>query len=241
MSVCRNDTVPDGSVTTRSVTTVLPPLDARLDQTASAPPTVPLPDEEDGRVKRQVGTIALRLTGWKVDGSAPAISKYVAIAAPHTSNWDLLYLLMHAWSHDVGISWLAKESVFRGPTGWLLRRLGGIPVQRGGRPGLVESLRAEFARRDELVVVFPPEATRRRSDHWKSGFYQVALAAQVPIVCIYLDYSERIGGFGPTVDPTGDIEDDMDAIRSFYADKRGKFPDQMSDIRLLDGDPSGAS
>ena len=185
-------------------------------------------------VRRQVGAIALRLTRWNVDGSAPELSRYVAIAAPHTSNWDLFYLLMHAWSHDVGISWLAKGSVFRGPTGSLLRRIGGIPVQRGERTGLVDTLRAEFERRNELVVVFPPEATRQKADHWKSGFYHVAVAAKVPIVCVYLDYAQRVGGFGPTIEPTGDVAVDMETIRSFYDDKRGKYPDQVGEIRLID-------
>jgi len=174
------------------------------------------------------------MTRWGSVGSPPDISKYVVIGAPHTSNWDLLYLLMFAWSHDVRISWLGKESIFVGPVGWVLRRAGGIPVRRERRNGLVASLTTAFAAAEELVVVIPPEGTRGRTDHWKSGFYRVARSAGVPIVCSYLDYGTRVGGFGPTVWPGDDVDADMEVFRTFYADKRGKFDDQVSEIRFRD-------
>jgi 1-acyl-sn-glycerol-3-phosphate acyltransferase len=181
-------------------------------------------------VKRRLGAAGLRLTRWRVDGSPPDLDRYVAIAAPHTSNWDLPYLLLHAWYHGIAISWLAKASLFRGPLGVLLRRLGGIPVRRGERGGTVETLVREFAARDRLVVVIPPEGTRSAADHWKTGFYEVARAAQVPVVCIYLDYERRTGGFGPTVTVTGDVEADLAPMRDFFGGVRGKYPDQASRI-----------
>ena len=189
-------------------------------------------------MKRRLGAIGLRLTRWQVDGRPPDIDRYVAIAAPHTSNWDLPYLLLHAWYHGVAISWLAKESLFRGPMGRMLRGLGGIPVRRGERSGTVETLVREFADRDRLVVVVPPEGTRSAADHWKTGFYEVARAAEVPVVCIYLDYERRVGGFGPTVTISGDVEADLEPIREFFAGVRGKYPDQASRIafRPSDGD-----
>jgi 1-acyl-sn-glycerol-3-phosphate acyltransferase len=183
-------------------------------------------------MKRLIARVVLRLTRWGIDGDPPDEARFVAIAAPHTSNWDLFYLLMHAWYHDVDMSWLAKDSLFVGPLGWLLRALGGIPVARGSRGGMVTTLAAAFDAAERLVVVIPPEGTRSRSDHWKSGFYRVALAARVPIVCVYLDYRTRVGGFGPVIVPTGTVEDDMALIRAFYDDKAGKFPDQKSEIRL---------
>lgn len=190
-------------------------------------------------MKRHVARAVLALTRWRVDGAPPAERRYVVIAAPHTSNWDLLYLLMIAWHHDVSISWLGKESLFPGPVGWVLRKLGGIPVRRDSKSGLVVSLAAEFESADDLVIVIPPEGTRSYADHWKTGFYRVAEAAEVPIVCGYLDYERRVGGFGITVYPSSDIDADMARFREFYADKRGKYPDQASEVRLrprTDGD-----
>jgi 1-acyl-sn-glycerol-3-phosphate acyltransferase len=183
-------------------------------------------------MRRSIARVVLRLTRWGIDGEPPDEPRYVAIAGPHTSNWDLFYLLMHGWYHEVRMSWLAKDSLFVGPFGWLLRALGGIPVSRGTRGGLVATLTAAFAEAERLIVVIPPEGTRSWSDHWKSGFYRVAIAANVPIVCVYLDYGTRVGGFGTVVVPTGDVDADMAVIRAFYADKAGKYPDKKSEIRL---------
>jgi 1-acyl-sn-glycerol-3-phosphate acyltransferase len=91
-----------------------------------------------------------------------------------------------------------------------------------------------FARDPDLVLTVPPEGTRSRAPHWKSGFYQIARAAKVPIVMGFLDYQRRRGGFGPALYPGDDVRRDMDAIRAFYADKRGKYPECFGDVRLED-------
>jgi len=179
-----------------------------------------------------LGRTVLRITRWRAEGSAPNQPKYVLIAAPHTSNWDLLYLLALSFQLGVKVSWLGKDSLFRGPMGFVLRRFGGVPVPRGKRSGMVESLAEEFDRSESLVIVVPPEATRGDTDHWKSGFYRIAVAARVPIVCGFLDYGRRIGGFGQVVWPSGDPNADMAIFRAFYADKQGKFPEQVGEIRL---------
>jgi 1-acyl-sn-glycerol-3-phosphate acyltransferase len=88
-----------------------------------------------------------------------------------------------------------------------------------------------FVRWPDLVLTVPPEATRSRAPFWKSGFYQIALAAKVPIVMGYLDYERRRGGLGPMLIPS-DLRADMDAIRAFYAGKRGKHPEHFGDVRL---------
>ena len=152
-------------------------------------------------IRRSIGRAVLWCTRWRIEGDPPATAKYVLIAAPHTTNWDLLYLLAMSFATGVRISWLGKDTLFRGPVGTVLRGLGGVPVARDQRSGLVSSLAREFAIADRLVVVVPPEGTRGRTDHWRTGFYRVACAADVPIVCSYLDYSRRIGGFGPVIEP----------------------------------------
>jgi 1-acyl-sn-glycerol-3-phosphate acyltransferase len=183
-------------------------------------------------IREFIGRAVLRVTRWRAEGTAPDDPKYVLIAAPHTSNWDLLYLLALSFALGVKVSWLGKDSLFKGPMGFVLRRFGGVPVRRGQRTGMVESLATEFERAQSLVVVIPPEATRGTTDHWKSGFYRVAVAAQVPIVCGYLDYGPRVGGFGRVVWPTGDLDADMAVFRSFYADIQGKYPDNVGEVRF---------
>ena len=154
------------------------------------------------------------------------------IAAPHTSNWDLVYLLALSEVFDVRVSWMGKAAIFRPPFGWLMRRLGGIPVARHQRGNMVAQATHRFATAQDLALVVPAEGTRGAVEHWKSGFYHIARGAEVPIVLGYLDYARRRGGFGPSLVATEDVRKDMDQIREFYADKVGKHPDQFAEPRL---------
>jgi 1-acyl-sn-glycerol-3-phosphate acyltransferase len=133
---------------------------------------------------------------------------------------------------DVRVSWLGKHTLFRAPLGIVMRRVGGIPVVRHKRGQLVAEAARLFAERDELALVVPAEGTRNAAAHWKSGFYHIARSAGVPIVCGYLDYARRRGGFGLTLTPTGDLRADMDRIRAFYADKVGRHPEKFGPVRL---------
>jgi 1-acyl-sn-glycerol-3-phosphate acyltransferase len=171
-------------------------------------------------------------TGWRPEGAPPATPRFVLIAAPHTSNWDLVYLLALAQVYRIRISYMMKHTIFRPPFGWFFRALGGIPIRRHLRENLVKQMVEAFAERDELRLVVPAEATRARVECWKSGFYHIALGARVPIVLGYLDYARKRGGFGPAFVPTGRIGEDMDVIREFYADKSGKYPELFGPIRL---------
>ena len=174
----------------------------------------------------------LKMTGWEAEGARPVERRFVLIAAPHTSNWDLAYLLALAFLLDVKISWMGKSALFRPPLGWLMRRTGGIPVMRDRSRKLVAQMADAFADDVELALVVPAEGTRSYVPHWKSGFYHIARTANVPIVMGYLDYARRRGGFGPAIYPTGDVRQDMDEIREFYADKVALFPDQFGEVRL---------
>ena len=187
-------------------------------------------------MRKLLGTLVLRLFGWNVEGEAPAPDKYVLIAAPHTSNWDFIFLLAFAEHFGVRVSWLGKLEMFRWPFAGLLRRLGGIPVARKASDNLVERLAELFAERDALCLTVPVEGTRGYVDHWKSGFYHIARAAKVPIVMSYLDYPRKNGGFGPAFTPTGDIVHDMDVFRAFYDGKEGKQPKLTGRIRLKEED-----
>jgi 1-acyl-sn-glycerol-3-phosphate acyltransferase len=181
---------------------------------------------------RLIGRVYLRACGWRVAGRPPDCRHAVVVAAPHTSNWDLPYMLAVAYALGVKPSWLGKQELFRWPFGPVLRRLGGVPVDRRARQGMVGAAVARFAEADGLFLVIPPSGTRARADHWKSGFYHVARGARVPIVCAYLDYAERVGGIGPVLMPGDDVRADMDRIRAFYASKRGKYPAQATPVRL---------
>jgi 1-acyl-sn-glycerol-3-phosphate acyltransferase len=197
------------------------------------------PEHGKRRLRRLVARLFLSATGWKPDGEKPAAARYVLIAAPHTTNWDFPYLLAFAEHFDLQISWLGKASLFRAPFGGLMRALGGIPIERTRSENRVAEMARVFSEREELGLVVPAEATRGRTDYWKSGFYYIALTARVPIVMSYLDYTKKLGGIGPAFMPTGDVAGDMDAVRRFYADKQGKYPESFGPVRLRE--EAGAS
>ena len=158
----------------------------------------------------------------------------VLLAAPHTSNWDLPLMLAFAMAFELQVSWMGKVTLFRGPFGRVMRWLGGIPVLRGGRDGQVETMAKRFAEQERLVLLIAPEGTRARAEHWKSGFYRIALRAGVPIVPAYLDYGTRTAGFGPPLVPSGSLRADMDRLRAVYAGKRGLFRGAFGPVRLLE-------
>ena len=182
--------------------------------------------------KRLIGRAYLRAFGWREEGARPEVGTYVLIAAPHTTNWDLPFMLALSYVFDVPIRWAGKHTLFRFPFGSAMRLLGGIPIVRHKRGNRVKQLADLFETHPGLVLSMPAEGTRSRRDHWKSGFYHIACEAEVPIVCGYLDYARKCGGFGLTFSPTGDIAADMDKIRSFYSEIQGKYPENFSDIRL---------
>ena len=171
----------------------------------------------------------LHWRGWDVQGALPPEARRsVFIAAPHTSNWDLPYTLMAAFVLGLRIHWLGKASLFRWPFGGVMRWLGGIAVDRSKPGGLVASA-AETLAADgpALQLVVPPEGTRGRTRHWKTGFWHIAHQANVPIVLAFMDYERKVCGLGPLFTPSGDVEADLVLIKRFYAPIKGRHPEQF--------------
>lgn len=185
-------------------------------------------------MKHILARLYVKLAGWEMEGVRPRSEKVVVIAAPHTSNWDLPYLLAFAVLFDIKISWIGKHTLFRWPMGWLMKRLGGIPVRRDRRENMVEQMARIIRERDQMALIVPTEGTRGYVPYWKSGFYHIARNANVPIVMGFLDYARKRGGFGEEFVPTGDIKADMDRIRAFYEGKVGKYPEHFGPVRLRD-------
>ena len=180
-------------------------------------------------VLRALSLAYLKLAGWKVEGALPdSARKSVLIAAPHTSNWDLPYTLMVGFALRLNLYWMGKASLFGPPFGALMRWLGGIAVDRSKANNLVAASALALREADgPLQLVVPPEGTRGRTRHWKTGFYFIALEAKVPIVLAYMDYERKVSGLGPAFYPSGDLEADMVHIKAFYAPFKGKNPDQF--------------
>ena len=178
---------------------------------------------------RKFSVFFLKAKGWKIEGALPeGASKCVFIAAPHTSNWDLPYTLMVAFALRLNIYWMGKQSIFTFPFGGLMRWLGGIAVNREASSNLVTaSAQALIHAEGPVQLVIPPEGTRSKTRYWKTGFYYIALEANVPILMTYMDYHSKISGIGPMLHPTGDIEKDMEIVKAFYAPFKGKNAEQF--------------
>ena len=199
-------------------------------------PTVAFPQDRPRRLLRAIGALWLKLAGWTVEGELPPVRKAVVIAAPHTSNWDMPFMLAVAFVCGVRPAWLGKRELFRWPFGGLMRWLGGIPVVRGTSGNLVAQVVERFAREESLFLVVPPSGTRSRARHWKSGFYYIARGAGVPLIPSFLDYRRRVGGLGPAFLPSDDVVADMGRLRAFYRDVHARFPERATPVRLEEED-----
>jgi 1-acyl-sn-glycerol-3-phosphate acyltransferase len=164
----------------------------------------------------------LRTAGWHMEGTLPDRPKLILIAAPHSSWWDGVWGLLFRSALGADVSFMAKRELFPGPLGWVLRRLGGMPIERSGAHGVVEQMTARFAERERLWLGITPEGTRKRVTKWKSGFWHIARAAGVPILPVYFDYPTKTVGIGPLHEPSGDLAADVARLRAFYAPWRGK-------------------
>ena len=183
-------------------------------------------------VMRWISLIGLRLTGWKCEGERPEAPKYVLVAAPHTSNWDWVVFMAMVFAYRARLYYMVKDNLFRGIKGPIFRWLGGIPIDRSRNTGVVDQMVEQFNKADRLELAIPVEGTRRPVEKWKTGFYHVAHKAQVPIVMGYLDFGNKVGGFGPAFMPSGDIEKDIVICQEFYGGMQGKNPEWMSPIRV---------
>ncbi len=183
-----------------------------------------------------VARFLLWLGRWTPVGPVPTLDKAVVVGAPHTSNWDGFWLLVYKVRFGVDVKFFVKESLFWFPLKLILDGLGGVPLNRGNAGNAVQQAVDAFNRNEKFLFGLAPEATRSRTEGWKSGFYRIAEEAGVPIIFGFFDYKNRRLGFGPSMMLTGDMEADMKVIRSFYETTHGKNPEGTSPIRWLGRD-----
>jgi 1-acyl-sn-glycerol-3-phosphate acyltransferase len=181
-------------------------------------------------MRGRLAKLVLRLIGWTVVGKVPRTG--VLVGAPHTSNWDFVMMLLVMWSGGVTPRVLIKKELFRGPLGWLLTRLGGLPVDRANPGSVVRQLMTEARSGEPFLLILAAEGTRTKGEYWKSGFWRIGRSAKLPIVLCFIDGPSRTAGFGPTMMATADVVADMDRIREFYRDKRGIHPERRTEPRL---------
>jgi 1-acyl-sn-glycerol-3-phosphate acyltransferase len=177
-----------------------------------------------GFVLRIAGRAALALLRWRIEGELPNLPRCVIIIAPHTSNWDFVIGLATLLALDLRVTWLGKHQIFRGPFRPLLRRLGGVPVDRSAPGGVVEQAAAVLAPPNSVFLAVAPEGTRRKVERWKSGFWRIARAAGVPILPVAFDYRTRAVVLGEPYTPTADYEADLAALQGRFSAEMARNP-----------------
>jgi len=170
--------------------------------------------------------------GWTPVGDIPPLKKAIIIAAPHTSNWDGFWLIIYRISFDIKLRIMAKHTLFWWPLSSILRALGAVPLDRSKPADTVQQLVDMFATEDHFFLALAPEGTRRWKPYWKTGFYQIAAAANVPIVLAYIDYKQRKMGIGIQLDTADGLDANLEKIREFYAPFRPCCPQRMGPIEF---------
>jgi 1-acyl-sn-glycerol-3-phosphate acyltransferase len=180
-----------------------------------------------------------KVLGWRADYQEPPFSKYIVIVWPHTSNLD--FLIGFIFSRAYGLPqphFLAKNSYFKGVMGSIGRWAGGIPVDRSKSTNFVDQVAAEIKQREEFVLAVTPEGTRSKTQYWKSGFYYMALASDVPVLMASIDFAKKLISYRNWFKPSGDLEADMEIIRRSYAGVQGRHPERIGEIRVRPPEPS---
>ena len=166
--------------------------------------------------------------GWTKDITVAHPDKYIICLAPHTSNWDFILGQLYTCAEGLRINYLMKKEWFFWPLGPIFRKTGGIPVYRDKKTSMTDNL-AETAKRSESFrLCITPEGTRSRNPDWRKGFYFIALKAGLPILLYGLDFDRKLIQCTKCIMPTGDVEKDMQEIKQYFADYKGKHPENFA-------------
>lgn len=179
-----------------------------------------------------LASFIFQLFGWRAVFLPPPGPKSVVLVYPHTSNWDFPLGVLFRAQYGLDFRWAGKDTLFRWPLKWLFLWLGGVPINRRVRTGAIAQLTETFANSESFHFCIAPEGTRSKTDHWKTGFYRLAMAAQVPVGLGYIDYGKRRLGIERWVTLTGNVADDLLMLGEYYADKQALYPEKAGEIRF---------
>lgn len=183
-------------------------------------------------IRKTLARAFFAVTPWKLVTEPAPNKPVVFVGAPHTSNWDFILMLAVAWSMDIHIRWIGKDSLFSGRKGPIMRALGGIPVDRDNPRKFVKEIVEKFTTNESLGLVITPDGTRKKNEYWKSGFYRIARDTGMPVTLAFVDRNTMSTGLGPTFEISGNVTEDMDFIREFFKDKAGFAPENRAVPRL---------
>ena len=174
---------------------------------------------------RLLGKLLMKISGWKTTGHLPKDQRVVIVAGPHTSNWDFVLAMSLILSLDVHIHWVGKHSIFKKGFRRLLRRMGGIPVNRTNPESLKYEIQNISNKYKGFVIAIAPEGTRKKVAKLKSGFLRIANETNSRIMMAGIDFSNKTVEFGSFFSPSGDVEKDLKFIKEYFSNFAGKRPE----------------
>lgn len=180
------------------------------------------PQKPGNGLMRALTNTLVACSSWRVVGEFPDIPKLIAIAAPHSSNWDGIFGISAAYSMGLRARWMGKSSLFRFGLGRLMRALGGIETDRSNPRGAVGQMVEMFRTSEKLWLFLAPEGTRKPVPKWRTGFWHIAQEAGLPILLLHVDFAQRCIAIGPLFYPTGDKERDLQSLYDYYRPFKGK-------------------
>ena len=176
-------------------------------------------------MKRVSSFIFHKLMGWSIEGlfDPEKTKKCIVIVVPHTSWHDFFIGLLVRQIVDLKISFLGKKELFKGPFGWYFKKVGGIPLDRTPGQNKVEAIAQIFENKEVLRLALAPEGTRKKVSEWKTGFYHIAKAAEVPVVMVAFDFGNKKCKIADAFYPTKDMEADIKFMYTYYKGIKGKI------------------
>lgn len=179
-------------------------------------------------VTRTLGRALLALLGWHVEGQLPNTAKFVAVGAPHKSYFDVVIGLSVVVSLGLRVNWMAKHTAFKPPFGTMIKRLGGVPINRTASANVVDQMVQKIGQASRIILIVMPEGSRKRAgvpvSEWKTGFYYIALNANVPILPVFIDNPGKRVIFGPTLTLSGNKAQDLAQLQTFYTNPGKEIP-----------------
>lgn len=194
-----------------------PPLPRIIPTIGDAPP------KRHNPVAKVIGRFLLRCTNWRFEGDFPNESKLVIIGGPHTSNWDFILAIVVLWAIDIDVAIMGKKEAFTPIVGPIIRWVGTFPIDRQSPVGITDQVAERFEQHEKFLLGLAPEGTRKKVTRWKTGFYRIAMKANVPILPITVNFKKRTIYFNPVLIPTGDMDTEIALLRTYFDAGRGRY------------------
>ena len=174
---------------------------------------------------QKIGKFFLTITGWKFKGDIPRSDRIILVAGPHTSNWDFLLALAFIFGLNLNVFWIGKHTLFKNGFSKIMRKLGGIPVDRASPELLMNEVSHIVKRQQGVIIAISPEGTRKKVERLKSGFLRIAKTTNSQILLAGIDFESKLIHLGKLFQPSGNTESDLLNVHNYFRQFKGKRPE----------------